>query len=397
MINQEKIEAWIQEAMERPESAGQIIQQMARRLAELTARHESLVAENLLLKSGEKIADYERRIAHLEYQLDLLKRQFGGELPEAGALSAQSAAQAEDLFSLLVYDSSGRVLRREIQSEELQDGHLLGSLSGSIDEIEPPRLLAVREHEELIFIFSSGRVATMSAGAVQPAGRDGQSLDWERAPLPSEPNAGEKLACVAAISRLALAEYFLQVSRKGYLKKIRASMAESILANRYIGTGVRQAPDQTFSLVLCRETDRLALVSGEGFLQCLEVRDLAPSVDEVMKMDVRDHLVAAFVPQPDQPIAVMTQMGKLVHWTYDRLEIPRSYRTRGQALYSASRRSQGVRVIQAESIRESDWGLALHGGGQLSLHQAKSLLQSGALDAQPELAAFTFFPAAAGS
>ena len=391
MISQEKIESWIQEALERPESVAQIIQQIARRLAELTNRNESLLAENILLKSGEKVEEYERRITHLEYQLDLLKRQFGGELPAADQSTLATSSGEPEKISLLIYDGSGRILRHLIEPTKMEDGLNLGSLTGSISSDNPPRLLAVREQEELLFIFSSGRIATLSTGEIPMSNADAQSLDWEQAPLPSEPNAGEQLACLAPISHLALVDYFLQASRKGYLKKIRTSLAESILANRYIGTGIKQAPDQTFSLTLCREDDRLALVSAEGYLQCLEVKTLAPSVDEALRLDVRDHLVSVFIPQPGQSIAVMTQVGKVVHWTEDRLEIPRSFRTRGQALYSASRRSQGIRVVQAASVGEADWGIALHSSGQLSLHQAKSLLQMGAIEVHPELLAFSFF------
>ena len=391
MISQEKIEAWIQEALERPESAAQIIQQIARRLAELTNLNESLQAENILLQSGEKVGEYERRIAHLEYQLDLLKRQFGGELPVPGQNALNGQMNTVETMNLLVYDGNGRVLRRQIKPDELQDGYELGSLSGTLSSNELPRLLAAGETDELLFIFSSGRVATLAVHEVPPASLEGKFLDWEHAPMPNEPNAGERLACLAPISNLALADFFLQASRKGYLKKIRASMAESILANRYIGTGVKQSPDQTFSLALCREDDRLALVSAEGYLQCLEVKEMAPTVDEALRLDIRDHLVSVFVPQPGLPIAVMTQVGKLVHWTDDRLEVAKSYRTKGQSLYSASRRSQGVRVIHAASVNESDWGAALHNSGQLSLYQTEGILQSGAIPNDDELLGFTFF------
>jgi DNA gyrase/topoisomerase IV subunit A len=396
MISQEKIEAWIQEALERPESATEIIQQIARRLGELTARNESLLAENILLQSGKKVEEYERRIAHLEYQLDLMKRQFGGELLVAGPDAVNAGPLPVESMSLLAYDGSGRVLRQSFRLDEVQDGSNLGSLSGRLSEQDPPRLLVATEKEELLFIFTSGRVATLEASQIQPAGEAGPGMEWEHAPRPSEPNAGEKLACLAPLSRMALADYFLQVSRKGYLKKIRASMGESILANRYIGTGVRQAPDQTFELLLCTENDRLALVSAEGFLQCLEISGMAPMVDEALRLDSRDHLVSAFLPQPGQPILAMTQIGKAVHWTEDRLEVSQSNRTRGQAMFSASRRSQGVRVVQAGSVGQADWVAALHDSGQLTLHKAGSILRSGAIPVQDELLAFTFFSLPAG-
>jgi hypothetical protein len=82
-----------------------------------------------------------------------------------------------------------------------------------------------------------------------------------------------------------------------------------------------------------------------------------------------------------------------VHWTADRLEVASSYRIRGQSLYSASRREQGVRVVAAGSVSPRDWGAALHASGKVSLHAVEDLLRSGALPVEDELLAFTFFKA----
>src|ERR1041384_5020905 len=72
-----KIEEWMKEAEARPESAVTIVRLIARRLGELTARNEELLAENIALQNGTRVEEYQKRIAHLEYQLDLLKRRFG--------------------------------------------------------------------------------------------------------------------------------------------------------------------------------------------------------------------------------------------------------------------------------------------------------------------------------
>ena len=81
MVTPEKIEEWIKETIERPESAPLILQYISGRLRDLAERNEELLAENIALTSGKRVEEYERRIAHLEYQLELVKRQLGGELP----------------------------------------------------------------------------------------------------------------------------------------------------------------------------------------------------------------------------------------------------------------------------------------------------------------------------
>src|SRR5688572_27268640 len=72
-----KIDEWMKEAEERPESAVTIVKLVARRLRELTERDEELLAENIALQNGTRVEQYQKRITHLEYQLELLKRRFG--------------------------------------------------------------------------------------------------------------------------------------------------------------------------------------------------------------------------------------------------------------------------------------------------------------------------------
>jgi hypothetical protein len=78
---------------------------------------------------------------------------------------------------------------------------------------------------------------------------------WEAAALPDEPRAGEFLACMMPLSRLPLSDFFLQVSRRGCVKKTMTSMAQSILGNRYLGKGALQKLDQPFDVSLCQKKD----------------------------------------------------------------------------------------------------------------------------------------------
>lgn len=415
VISPEKIEEWLQEAVERPQSAPVIIQFICNRLRDLTARNEELLAENIALMTDKRVEEYEQRIAHLEYQLDLLRRQFGGDLALTETGPAAERANEPMTLCLILFHTNGKVLRLNTDVSGEMAG-VIGRLQGELMAGgEAPHLLVVAPSEELLLIFSSGRVSTIPAGSLPVArsssGEAGIQFDWDQAPTPEEPRAGETLVAVAPISKMALAEYLLQPSRRGYVKKIRAQLAQSILANHYIGTGVKMPADRTFALVLSSKDDRLVLVTWEGYLQCLDVRRLSFSIEGALRLNPTDHLKAAFtiagvdsaqqsrdLPAPEQrSILIMTQGGKAVHWTEADIETASSTKTRGQPVFSAQRRSQGARVVGAALVRESDWAAGLAADGTLSLHPLAEILNRGTLPVEAELLAFTCFPVAGKS
>src|SRR5512133_403866 len=156
-----KIEEWMKEAEARPESAVTIVRLIARRLGELTARNEELLAENIALQNGTRVEEYQKRIAHLEYQLDLLKRRFGSDEVEFAELSIQPAVAST--LSLLVYNANGRILRMEVGT----DAQTLGRVAdGMLQNNEQPRLLAVPSNEEVLLLFTSGRVSTCAVNTI---------------------------------------------------------------------------------------------------------------------------------------------------------------------------------------------------------------------------------------
>ena len=115
MFPSEKIEEWLQEVSERPASAPLIIQFIANRLSELSKWNEQLREENIALRTEKRVQEYEQQISYLTYQLDLLKRQFDGELPDEALLAA--ASKPVDLLNILLYDPQGRVARLELESK----------------------------------------------------------------------------------------------------------------------------------------------------------------------------------------------------------------------------------------------------------------------------------------
>jgi hypothetical protein len=372
----QKIDEWMKEAETRPESAVTIVKLVAKRLRELTERNEDLLTENIALQNGTRVEEYQKRIAHLEYQLDLLKRRFGGDesvLAEFPATSVEAAT-----LSLLIYNNYGRMFRVEIDA----DIPVLGRIANeALQTSEQPRLLAVPSNEEVLLLFTSGRVSTYAVSNI-PSVECGGAWTWSEAALPDEPRAGEFLACVMPISRLPLSEFFLQVSRRGCVKKTLASMAQSVLENHYLGKGALQKLDQPFDVTLCAKKDRFAFVTIEGKLLGLDVNELSYSAEDRIKLTASDYVIASFVPQPEESMLFVTQTGKVIQRDPDGLELWKSPLAKGQALIPPSRLEQGVRFVGAASVRDTDRIVVLDAKGNLKLHKAESIMGAGSIEAE---------------
>ena len=372
----QKIDEWMKEAEARPESAVTIVKLVAKRLRELTARNEELLMENIALQSGNRVEEYQKRIAHLEYQLDLLKRRFGGDELELAKLPIQSAASST--ISLLIYNTYGRILRIEVTSDNPALGHLIDE---TLQTSEQPRLLAVPSNEEVLLLFTSGRVSTCPVSNIPPVECGGEWM-WNIAALPDEPRAGEFLACVMPISRLPLSEFFMQVSRRGCVKKTLTSMAQSILGNHYLGKGSLQKLDQPFDVTLCQKKEIFAFVTIEGKLLGLDVNELSYSAEDRIKLTASDYVIASFAPQSEESMLFVTQTGKVIHREYDSLELSKSPLAKGQPLIPPSRLDQGVRFIGAASVRGADQIAVLDAKGNITVHGADSIMGTGSIEAE---------------
>jgi len=369
----QKIDEWIKEAEERPESALTLLRLIASRLRELTERNEELLAENIALENGTRVEEYQERIAHLEYQLDLLKRRFGAQGIELQEIPVET--DKPTTTSLLVYNGRGRILRVELINDETE----LGRLADKLDtNDEPPRLLAVLSNEELLLLYSSGRVSTHSVHTL-PTVEAGAEWTWEGAALPDEPRAGETLVCIAPFSHLPVSDFFLQVSRRGNVKRTTASMAQNILSNHYIGKGALKKSDQPFDLSLCNAGARLAFVTYEGKLLGLEIDDLSYTIEQRISMSASDYIIASFLPRPDDALIFVTQMGKVLQRESSMIEMTKSSSAKGQALISPKRLGQGVRFMGAAAVQDSDRVAVLDAGGQVNVYEARAMTGSGSI------------------
>ena len=367
MTFSDKIDEWIQEAETRPGSALMILKLVANRLRDLTERNEELLAENIALENGTRVEEYQKRLTHLEFQLEMLKRRLG----EQGTALAENPAQTA--LSLLVYNAQGRIFRLEIGPVAAELGRITGELSS---DGELPRLLSVPADEEVLLLFTSGRISTLSVAGL-PSVEAGGEWPWEQASLPDEPHAGELLACLMPLSRLPLSDLVLQVSRRGNVKKTLTSLAQTVLSNRYLGRGAIQKADQPFNAALCQKKERFALVTSEGRLLGLDVDDLSYAAEERIRLEPQDYVVASFALRPDDLLLCLTQTGKVVQREASSLEVSKSPQARGQALISPSRLEQGTRFIGAVRVKETDKVVVLDAEGKLTLHLAGDVSGAG--------------------
>jgi hypothetical protein len=379
LITPKQIDEWIQEVEARPSSASAILRSIAARLAELDSWNEELLTDNIALRSGSRAEEYEKRIAALEYQLALLKRQVG-----PGALDALPAAESA---SLLVFNVRGQVLRLALHPDALQPGVELGRLP-TADTGVPPGLLAIGPREELLFAFDSGRTSTLPADQIPLI--EG-ALGWRQS-YRVEVRPGEELAAVLPISRMALHDTCIQVSRRGCAKLMLKTTFQNFVSRNSIGSGVKRKPDKMAALVFCAREGRLALASHEGALLSIDASLLPYTSDEIIQLGSSDHIVAAFSPGSKSALLVVTNTGKAIQREMDWLEPASSFKSRGQAAFSSSRRDAGVRVVGAAAVDESDWGALLRSDGSLSACRVADLFAAGSVElGESELLSFTTF------
>ena len=372
----DKIDEWMKEAEERPESAVTIVRLVARRLRELTERDEELLAENIALQNGTRVEEYQKRIAHLEYQLELIKRRFGVDEGMLTQLPTQPVVAST--FNLLVYNAQGRIFRVELSAEAKELGRITGEM---VTHHEPPRILTVPSNEEVLLLYTSGRVSTYKVSDV-PLVEIGGAWEWSQAALPDEPRAGELLACITPFSHLPLSDFFLQISRRGCVKKTMTSMAQSILSNHYIGKGALQKSDQPFDLMLSHKKDRAVFATYEGKVIAFDVDDLPYATEERIRLSATDYVIASFTTHAENSLLFVTQTGKVIHRESKSIETSKSSTAKGQTLIPPSRLEQGVRFMGAASAKDSDSIVVLDASGGLNLHEAGATAGAGSIEAE---------------
>ena len=365
MITPGKIDEWLREVEERPESAALIIRYIANRLKDLSERNEALQNENIALVTEKKVEQYQERINRLEYQLELLKRQ----------VNQGDVIQTGDRRSLLVFSKLGGIVRRQIDTlSDFAPGQVLTTLQDAAPTEEQVRLRVVGDVDELLVLFNSGRTERMAVEDVPLS--SGSAIAWRTAQQ-IERRGSETLANILPIGRMALSEYAVQVSRKGYLKKVTAKYFQSYVTKDNIGTGIKAPNDETFGVVLCNARETLVLVSREGELLALNTEHAPVAIQEIFKLGATDHIVSAFILGREREIALMCCDGTVYRYAPSWLGEQAPEQPIKRALFSKLKRAEGIRVAAVGAAAKTDWGLALAGDGRIVSFPLEKVTSSG--------------------
>jgi DNA gyrase/topoisomerase IV subunit A len=386
LISPDKIDEWIHEVEQRPASAELIIRYIANRLSELASRDEELAAQNIELLSGRKVEEYETRIASLEYQLELLKRQLGGEviLP----IEAHVTPPIPETISIIIYNPLGRVLRLEMTPQGLASSPNIARFTGEVcPEGAQPTVLVTPSQEELLFVFDTGR--TVAHPATQLPVSRSDHLGWEESFL-EEPRIKEELAAVQPIAKMPLFEMCIQASRRGYVKKIKTTAFTTHLGEDYIGTGVKLPADKTCGLTFANKDGLFVMVSQEGYIFSMQAERLPTGIEEVIRLGISDHIVSMFMVNREPSILFITQSGKAVHREAGWFEQANSFKSKGQSILTSERREAGIRIVGAAPVNETDWGVFLSEDGSLSVYPLRDLLSTGRVSGQLSTSILSF-------
>jgi len=369
LITQDQIADWIKEIEQRPASSGAILRAITARLVELDKWNAELLTDNIELRSGNRVEEYEARIAALEYQIELLKRQ-----PGAGSQPAQTTAPAG---SLLLFQPSGRVLRLALRFESFSHAAELARFDAPLDPSQPaPGMLFAHPAEELLFVFDSGRTVTLD---VEQLPFSGPNLDWRLARR-IDPRPGEELSAVMPLTDLPHYESCVQISRRACAKLMPRTSFQSLLARGSIGAGIKRRPDKTAGLTFCARDGRITLATREGWLLTLPADRVPYTVDELMQLSASDYVAAVFSPAEKSQLVFLTNNARVIHRDADWLEPAVSFKSRGQAILSPARRDAGVRIVGAAAASIDGWGVVLRSDGVATLVSIASLISSGVLE-----------------
>jgi DNA gyrase/topoisomerase IV subunit A len=232
MIRESDVQWWLLEAEKHPESAPQIIGELAKRLIELDAENEQLRGEIIRLHQRGPSERPQAAITTLKRQVETLQK----------ALQRQDTSAS---FLVLLSDSlqAARISLPQAQLLAEQDRPALGTRAA----LSLQRIVAAGPGDELLLI-------TNQAYAYQQMAADIPQLDekgrWPAAPQNVDLSDAARLAAVSASNPAP--RLWTMVTRRGYVQRLVHAGMERDIAN-----------GQTLYAHLDRRDAPVALVSGD--------------------------------------------------------------------------------------------------------------------------------------
>jgi DNA gyrase subunit A len=287
MIRKSDVQWWVLEAKEHPESAPTIIEELAKRLAELDAENERLRDEIIgLQRRAPAIAD-SAEVGNLRRKVATLQRLLDGQASTEPAVSFLS----DQLNSARMPLSQVQRLARESRP-----------VTGIQAPLVPRHLLLARPQEELLLLTNRGRGLKMQLPDV-PSLIEG--TEWA-VPQGHALAAGERLTAATTVAKPP--RFWTIVTRRGYVRQfIRVSFDREVAQ----GAPVIESPfhnDEPVAIVNGDEGD-LLLLTRWGRAIRFSQRTIAGQGSSALELDPDDEVVTACVLTSDVEVLIVTAAG----------------------------------------------------------------------------------------
>jgi DNA gyrase/topoisomerase IV subunit A len=307
------------------------------------------------------VREFERKIAELELQLDMLRRQVvGGPKP---------AVQNQHL---VLFNEKGQLVRIELPDL---------TKPGVVAQLDPRGLLMPRQfgmivgnaYDELLLVLSSGR--TVHLPAEQLPLSSGDRLAWDDT-FAADLRALEELVSMVPITRMSLFDYAVQTSRFGYARKIAQSYFKTFIANNNIGRGIKFDFDRLCNLSLANEAGVVVLACRSGAIFATQAAALPVGLDEVIHFKVGDYLAASFAIDPEQLMVAVSEDSVGFVQKADWLILAKPGERKFRQVFP-ERKAGEMTLAGAAAANLQDWGLALREDGTIYAFRVSDLSTRG--------------------
>jgi DNA gyrase/topoisomerase IV subunit A len=166
---------------------------------------------------------------------------------------------------------------------------------------------------------------------------------------------------------MASFEQCLQLSRRGYGRKILKTFFQKYVSQGNVGKGIdlSNITDAPLNLTLCNGDDLFVIVTKQGYVLSLPANTLPVAGDKVIKLDPDDYVITSFILKENQSLVVVTQEGRAVRFESGWLKPAAGSGGKGQPIWAKSKITAGIQVAGAVAAEEEDWGLGLKQDGAL--------------------------------
>ena len=286
MIRKSDVQWWLLEAKKHPESAPQLIQELAERLAELDGENERLRDEIIQLQPSTPPSAESDEVNALRERVATLQSLLAGET------STEPAAVflSDWLQSARVPLTQARRLAREERSA-LNRQAMIGLR----------HLLLARPQDELLLLTSQGRGLKMQLSAIPP-------LEGDNWPAAEGPELADGERVTAALAVADPPRFWTVVTRRGFVRQLLRVDLDIRLSK---GDQVIESPFRNDEPVALMDGDRgdLLLLTRWGKGVRFSHRAIAAEGSVALEMEPDDEIAAALSLPSDGAILILTAAG----------------------------------------------------------------------------------------